>query len=379
MVEVRVTQNSRFAGRLVRDLEELAGEDVAIVGVIHRGTAYGAPSSYQIIDVGDVFIIEIAQEDLNAFMLDSGFALEIFRDLRSDVEQSVEADDVTLLEAVVMRNGLADGNTARSMHMHARFGLNLLGVSRRGTRRVSRLSQVVLQVGDVLLLQGKTESVRNALPSLGVLPLAQRDLQVGQTPRRLIVPVSVFVGALLLTVFGVLPIHISLPGAVVVLLVSRFLSLQAAYQAVNWPIIVLLGAMIPVGEALETTGGALRIAALVTELGDALPAWSMVMLILVITMLLSDWINNATAVILMAPVGLGVAAAIGAAADPFLMAVAIGGSSAFLSPIGHQSNTIVMGPGGYGFGDYWRMGLPLDIIIVSVATPLIVLVWPLGV
>ena len=379
MVEVRVTQNSRFAGRLVRDLEELAGEDVAIVGVIHRGTAYGAPSSYQIIDVGDVFIIEIAQEDLNAFMLDSGFALEIFRDLRSDVEQSVEADDVTLLEAVVMRNGLADGNTARSMHMHARFGLNLLGVSRRGTRRVSRLSQVVLQVGDVLLLQGKTESVQNALPSLGVLPLAQRDLQVGQTPRRLIVPVSVFVGALLLTVFGVLPIHISLPGAVVVLLVSRFLSLQAAYQAVNWPIIVLLGAMIPVGEALETTGGALRIAAMVTELGDALPAWSMVMLILVITMLLSDWINNATAVILMAPVGLGVAAAIGAAADPFLMAVAIGGSSAFLSPIGHQSNTIVMGPGGYGFGDYWRMGLPLDIIIVSVATPLIVLVWPLGV
>ncbi len=379
MVEVRVTQNSRFASRLVRDLEELAGEDVVIVGVIHRGTAYGAPSAYQIIDVGDVFIIEIAPEDLNAFMLDTGFALEMFRDLRSDVEQSVEADDVTLLEAVVMRNGLADGNTARSMHMHARFGVNLLGVSRRGTRRVSRLSQVVLQVGDVLLLQGKTESMQNALPSLGVLPLAQRELQVGQPPRRLIVPVSVFVCALLLTIFGVLPIHISLPGAVVVLLVSRFLSLQTAYQAVNWPIIILLGAMIPVGEALETTGGALRIAALVTELGDSLPAWSMVMLILVITMLLSDWINNATAVILMAPVGLGVAAAIGAAADPFLMAVAIGGSSAFLSPIGHQSNTIVMGPGGYRFGDYWRMGLPLDIIIVSVATPLIVLVWPLGV
>ena len=211
-----------------------------------------------------------------------------------------------------------------------------------------------------------------------MLPLAQRELGVGQR-RPLLVPVATFAAALLLTIFGVVPIHISLPGAVVVLLISRFLSLQAAYQAVNWPIIILLGAMIPVGEALETTGGALRIASLVADLGESLPPWSMVAVVLVITMLLSDWINNATAVILMAPVGLGVAAAIGASVDPFLMAVAIGGSSAFLSPIGHQSNTIVMGPGGYHFGDYWRMGLPLDIIIVAVATPLIVWFWPLGV
>ena len=378
MVEVRVTENSRFAGRLVRDLEEIVAENVAIIGLIRGDVNYGAPSSYQIIDVGDVFIIEVAPEDLRTFMTQTGFALEIFRDLRSDVVQAVEAEDVTLLEAVVMRNGLADGNTERNLHMHASFGVNLLGVSRRGTRLMTRLSQMVLQVGDVLLLQGRTEVMRAALPQLGLLPLAQRDLSVGQR-RRLLVPVATFATALLLTIFGVVPIHVSLPGAVVVLLVSRFLSLQAAYQAVNWPVIILLGAMIPVGEALETTGGALRIASVVTELGESLPPWTLVMLVLVITMLLSDWINNATAVILMAPVGLGVAASIGASVDPFLMAVAIGGSSAFLSPIGHQSNTIVMGPGGYHFGDYWRMGLPLDIIIVAVATPLIVRFWPLGV
>ena len=378
LVEVRVTQNSQFVGKFVRDLEELAGEDVAIVGLIHRGTAYGAPSSYQIIDAADVFIVEVAPEDLRSFMTTTGFALEIFRDLRSDVVQTVESEDVTLLEAVVMRNGLADGNTARNLRLHAAFGVNLLGVSRRGTRLETRLSRVVMQVGDVLLLQGKTEEVQAALPRLGLLPLAQRELGVGQR-RRLLVPVMTFAAALLLTIFGIVPIHVSLPGAVVVLLVSRFLSLQAAYQAVNWPIIILLGAMIPVGEALETTGGALRIASAVTDLGESLPPWTMVMLVLVITMLLSDWINNATAVILMAPVGIGVAGAIGAAVDPFLMAVAIGGSSAFLSPIGHQSNTIVMGPGGYHFGDYWRMGLPLDIIIVAVSTPLIIRFWPLGV
>ena len=377
LVEVRATQNSPFVGKLVRDLEEAVGEDVAIVGLIHRGLAYGAPSSYQIIDANDVFIIEVAPADLRTFMIQTGFALEIFRDIRSDVVQTVESEDVTLLEAVVMRNGLADGNTARNLHMHATFGVNLLGVSRRGTSLVTRLSRVVMQVGDVLLLQGRTEVVRSALPQLGLLPLAQRELGVGQR-RRLLIPVATFAVALLLTIFGIVPIHISLPGAVVVLLVSRFLSLQAAYQAVNWPIIILLGAMIPVGEALETTGGAMRIASAVTGLGESLPPWSMVAIVLVITMLLSDWINNATAVILMAPVGIGVAGAVGASVDPFLMAVAIGGSSAFLSPIGHQSNTIVMGPGGYHFGDYWRMGLPLDLIIIVTATPLIVWFWPLG-
>ena len=377
MVEVRAIENSPFVGRLVRDLEESVGEDVAIVGLIHRGMSYGAPSSYQIIDVGDVFIVEVAPEDLRTFLTRTGFALEIFRDIRSDVVQTVESEDVALLEAVVMRNGLADGNTVRNMHMHSAFGVNLLGVSRRGNRLVTRLSQLVLQVGDVLLLQGRTEVVRAALPQLGLLPLAQRELAVEQR-RPLLIPVATFATALLLTIFGVVPIHVALPGAVVLLLVSRFLSLQAAYQAVNWPIIILLGAMIPVGEALETTGGALRIASILTDLGESLPPWAMVGLVLLITMLLSDWINNATAVILMAPVGLGVAAAIGASADPFLMAVAIGGSSAFLSPIGHQSNTIVMGPGGYHFGDYWRMGLPLDIIIIAVATPLIVWFWPLS-
>ena len=377
MVEVRATENSRFVGRPVRDLEDAVGEDVAIAGLIRRGVGYGAPSSYQIIDVGDVLIIEVAPEDLAAVMNQTGFALEIFRDLRSDVAQTVEAEDVLLLETVVMRNGLADGNTVRNLNMHTAFGINLLGISRRGTVLASRLSQVVLQVGDVLLLQGRREVVQAALPQLGLLPLAHRELGVDQR-RRMLVPVATFAAALLLTIFGVVPIHISLPGAVVVLLVSRFLSLQAAYQAVNWPIIVLLGAMIPVGEALETSGGALRIASLVADLGEALPPWSMIAIVLVITMLLSDWINNATAVILMAPVGMGVAGAIGASVDPFLMAVAIGGSSAFLSPIGHQSNTIVMGPGGYRFGDYWRMGLPLDIIIIAVATPLIVWFWPLG-
>ena len=235
-----------------------------------------------------------------------------------------------------------------------------------------------MKAGDVLLLQGKTEVVQSALPSLNLLPLAERDLQVGQ-PRGMMFPLAVFAGAILLTAFDILPIQVSMMAAVVLLLASRVLMLQAAYQAIDWPVVVLLGAMIPVGAALETTGGAARIAAAVTDMAGAYPPWTILAIILIVTMLLSAVINNATAVILMAPIGAGVADSIGASVDPFLMAVTIGGSCAFLSPIGHQSNTIVMGPGGYQFGDYWRMGLPLEIIIVAISVPLIMWFWPLGV
>ena len=206
MVEVRATENSPFVGKLVRDLEVSVGEDVAVVGLIHRERGYGAPSSYQIIDVGDVFIIEVAPEDLRTFLTQTGFALEIFRDIRSDVVQTVESEDVTLLEAVVMRNGVAEGNSARNMHMHSAFGVNLLSVSRRGNRLVTRVSQLVLQVGDVLL-QGRTEVVQAALPQLGLLPLAQRELAVGQR-RPLLVPIVFLPPTLLLSIFGVVPIHI---------------------------------------------------------------------------------------------------------------------------------------------------------------------------
>lgn len=377
MTEVRVTEESRYVGRLVLDLEELAREDVAIVGLIRRGTRYGAPSSYQIIDAGDVFIIEANPEDLRSFVDETGFRLEGFTNIRSDVDKAVASDDVSVIEAVVVPNGQTDGRNAAGLHLHSEYGVNLLAVSRNGARVVTRLSRVVLQAGDVLLLQGRTELMLSALPRLNLLPLADRDLRIGQ-PRRLAIPIAVFAGAILLTVFGLLPIHVSLVAAATILLLSRFITLQSAYQSVNWPIIVLLGAMIPVGGALESTGGAARIAGIVTDLGHTLPPWAILAAVLVITMLLSDVVNNSTAVILMAPVGMRVAETIGASVDPFLMAVAIGGSSAFLTPIGHQSNTIVMGPGGYKFGDYWRMGLPLDVIIVTVSIPLITWVWPLA-
>ena len=378
MTEVRIPVDSSFVGRQFSDLEELAKREVDIVGMFNEGVGFNAPSGQHVINAGDVLIVEADPEALRNFIDETGFVLEGMRYIRADFDETVAAEDVLVMEAVVVPNGLADGRTARSLRLNSSFGVNLLGISRRGMRLTNRIDSTTIQAGDVLLLQGKSELVQDSLPRLRLLPLAERDLQVGQ-PRKLLYAFAIFGGALFLTALDVVPIQISLPAAAVVLLVSRTLSLQAAYQTINWPIIILLGAMIPVGEALETTGGAAQIAAFVSGYGDTLPPWAMLGVVLVITMFLSDLVNNATAVILMAPIGVSVAGSMGASSDPFLMAVAIGGSSAFLSPIGHQSNTIVMGPGGYRFGDYWRMGLPLEVIIVAVAVPLLMWYWPLGV
>ena len=379
MTEVRVPEGSRFVGKLVRDLEELAEDEVAIVGLLHRGVVHGAPSSYQIIDANDIFIIEAEPEDLKTFMDKTGFALEgSSRDIQAEIDETLTGRDVAMVEAIVGPDSRAEGGSAHGLHLHEAFGVNLLGVSRRGTSFMRHLGGVIFKVGDVLLLQGKRDLVQRALPRLGLLPLAQRELRIGHQ-RQLLFPLSVFVAAVVLTSLGVLSIQISFVAAVAVLLISRFLSLEDAYQAVDWPVIILLGAMIPVGEALETTGGAARIALLLTDLGNALPPWAMLGIMLVATMLLSSIINNAAAVILMAPIGIGVAGTLGASTDPFIMAVAIGGSAAFLSPIGHQSNTIVMGPGGYQFNDYFKMGLPLVVVIVAVAIPLLMWAWPMGI
>ena len=378
MTEARIPDDSQFVGKALRDVEELVEEDTAVAGLIHRGVVHAAPSSYQILDANDVLIIEGDPEDLRTFVDRTGFELGGSANLQAEINRTLDPDEATIVEVIVGPESSAVGRNARDLHLHSEFGVNLLGVSSRGTRFVRQISHVNFRVGDVLLIQGKEEVVQTALPRLGLLPLAERELRIGQR-RRLLFPLSVFAGALLLTSFGILSVQISFVVAVAVLLVTKFITLQSAYQAIDWPVIILLGAMIPVGEALETTGGAARIAAALADLGGIMPPWAMLGVILVTTTLLSAVINNAAAVILMAPIAMSVGQTLGASVDPFLIAVAIGGSSAFLTPIGHQSNTIVMGPGGYHFADYLKMGFPLEIVIVAVSIPAITWAWPLGI
>jgi len=376
VTEVTIPEGSALAGKTLRDLAALTDAEVVVMGLVRQTRRRLAPSSFEVLRAGDVLIIEADPEDLQTLLDSAGLELTGNRKLSEDALKSDER--VAVMEAVIMADSPFISNTIRQLNLRWRYGVNLLGVARFGARLRGRLADIHFQVGDVLLLQGPAETLPETLATLGCLPLAARNLRLGQ-PRRLALGVGIFVAALGIAATGLMPVQITFVGAVVAMILSNILTLREAYDAIDWPIIILLGAMIPVGQALETSGAADLIAGGVLAASGQMPPVISLVIVLVGTMFLSDIVNNAAAAVLMAPIAISVAYGMGASADPFLMSVAIGASCAFLTPIGHQSNTLVMGPGGYRFGDYWRMGLLLEVIILLTAVPLILLFWPLGI
>jgi di/tricarboxylate transporter len=253
--------------------------------------------------------------------------------------------------------------------------INLLAISRAGRRLTQRLRSIKLRAGDVIVLQGNLATMPESLGALRLLPLAERDLAIGRG-RRSLVPLIVLTAAMLLVALDRAPIAIAFFGAAVILLLLRSLTLREAYDTVEWPILIMLGALIPVSDALRTTGGTDLIAGWLAVAAQHLPPLGTLGLIMIAAMAVTPFLNNAATVLVVAPIAATFAKSLGYSPDPFLMAVAIGAACDFLTPIGHQCNTLVMGPGGYRFGDYWRLGLPLSIIVVVVGVPLIALVWP---
>jgi di/tricarboxylate transporter len=286
------------------------------------------------------------------------------------------ADEIVLRELVVRPEAAIAGRSATDMRLRARYGLNLLAVSRQGRRSKSRLRTLRIAPGDVLLMQGSPDALGEFASDAGCVPLAERELRIPDTRMALIATV-IMAGAVGGAAFGLLPAAISFAMGVLASMALRTVPPRKVYDAIDWPVVVLLGALIPVAGAMETTGTADLIARVLLETvaqGHAVVALT---LILVVTMFLSDLMNNAATAAVMCPIAIGTAAALGVSADSFLMAVAIGASCAFLTPIGHQNNTLILGPGGFGFGDYWRLGVPLEILVVAVSVPLLLVVWPL--
>ena len=373
ITEIVVPKKSALTGKRMRDLEEATDGDIVVVGHVRDGQKFAAPSPYRTFKEGDNLVVRANTEDLQGLLDATGLELE---ESHKSSEEILSSDEITIMEATITKDSVMEGRTARNLNLRTRYGVNMLGVARQGGRLRTKPDSIAFRVGDVLLLQGPEEILQEVLPTLGLLPLVERGLRVGQ-PRRVILSVAILATALVLAALGLLPIQIAFTGAALIMVLAGFLSLREIYESVDWPVIVLLGAMIPVSGALETTGGAQLIAdSILGTAGSAAP-WVTLAMVLVGTMFLSDLVNNAAAAVLMAPIAIRIADGMGASADPFLMSVAIGASCAFLTPIGHQSNTLVMGPGGYKFSDYWRMGLPLEVIIALVAIPLIMLVWPL--
>lgn len=372
ITELEVVKESKLHGTSLSELYKKSKADIQILGLVREGKRIHAPNVDEVLLNQDIIILESDTDALKTFVDDTGLKLVGDRKFRKD---ATDSDNIVITEAVVMATSSMIGQTTAGMRMRTRYGVNLLAVSRKQTRIHKRLDHVTFRAGDVLMLQGRAHTMDESIRAMGCLPLAERGLRIG-FQKSMAVAVSIFTAAIALVIFGLLPVHIAFTLAAGAMILFSILPLKELYTSIDWPVIILLGAMLPVGEALETSGGAAIIAEQVLHAANVMPTWAVLGLLLTITMLLSGVINNAATVVLMAPIAIGVAHGLNASIDPFLMAIAVGASSSFLTPIGHQSNTLVMGPGGYQFSDYLRLGLPLGILVVAVSIRLILFFWP---
>jgi di/tricarboxylate transporter len=283
---------------------------------------------------------------------------------------------LAVVEALVGLGSVLIGHSAAELRLRERYGVNVLAVSRGGRRTSARLRRARFQYGDAVVLQGEADRIYEIVARIGCLPLAERQLKLGR-PRQLLLPLTILGVAMIVTGFEWVPVELAFVAAALLLVLCKLVRLDEAYAAVEWPILILLGALIPIGEAVKTTGTADVIAHAMSGYAGHLPGYGVLAVVLAATMLVTPMLHHAAAVLVMGPIAASLAQTLGYRIDPFLMAVAIGAGSDFLSPIGHQSNTLVMGPGGYRFGDYWKLGLPLSVLVVTLGVPLIAIVWPL--
>ncbi|MDH3688818.1 MAG: SLC13 family permease [Gammaproteobacteria bacterium] len=369
--EVRLPPDSPLNGAQVRDIEQRCDNELTVMAIIRGERRRLAPRGMERLHGDDILILEGDPEAIKPLLESPGV---VHLGASGADPAALHSDEVRLMEVVVIPNATIEGQSMRAMRMHDRYGINLLAMARQGQAPKTRLGSIRFRAGDVLLLQGERDTLYEVLPGLGCLPLAKRSLSIGQRRRILLTPAIVAI-AVVAAALGLVPVQIAFFAAVTALIISNALPLREAYRSVEWPVIVLLGSLIPLGEALQATGGTALIANNIINLVGGMPSWAILAVLMVTAMLLSDLIHNTPTAVLMAPVAVTIAHSLQLPPDAFLMAVAIGSASPYLTPIGHQSNTLVMGPGGYGFSDYWRVGLPLDFVILAVAVPMILWVW----
>lgn len=372
ITELSVPKDSDIVGKRVMEISRLSDSEVVIMALVRGKQVYRAPSAYKLIRPNDTLVVKGCTENIKTLIDDLGLELHEEREFDEDITSS---EEIELAEVVISQNSLMVGRTVKGLRLHDRYGLNLLAISRQGRDIIGRLDSTTLKEGDLLLIQGPRETISSSSSLLGLIPLASGELSLGR-PKRIYFALVLFASGILAAAFGYLPIAVSIMVVAVLMVVTGLVPVKDLYTSIDWPIIILLGAMIPVGAAFDQVGGTTLIANLILDSGPMMTPYLAVAVIMIVSMLLSDIINNAAVAVLMAPLAIEIASKMSVSADPMLMAVAIGASCAFLTPIGHQSNALVMGPGGYRFTDYWPMGLPLQIVIIIVALPSIFLIWP---
>ena len=374
LTEIQVKEDSEYIGKRLKDLPMFSGQDrTEILGVARPTTYARNVNLHYKIRVNDIFIIRADPAELKPKLDSHGFEL---LNTATHIYEEPDAHTTMLMEGVITQDSPLVGRDIRYLRRLSGRSVALVGLARDGESVVRRLRAQIFKVSDVLLVQGHEETIDEQFTQMGLLPLAHRAIDLDRT-RKVGVALSLFIGAIVLAMTNLVPLPIAFMLAVGAYVMTGIVRVREIYEQIDWAVIVLLAAMIPVGHALETTKTTILLAETILGMVGTESPVIVLTLILIITMLLSSVVNNAATALVMAPIAVAAAQTMNVNIDAYLMAVAVGASCAFLTPVGHQSNTLVMGPGGYKFGDYWRMGLPLEIIIVVITIPLILWVWPL--
>jgi di/tricarboxylate transporter len=371
IAELKVPDASDLIGMQVRDLDERAAKsDVEIVGLVRRGRRMPGLARAIEVRAGDMLVVEGDPESIEDAV--GGLGLEYM----GTGEGVLEDEDLVLNEVVVPESSSLAGRSAMSIRLLYRYRVALVGVSRGGKRFRDHVRKLETKAGDVLLLLGAKERISDLIGSLGLLPLADRGQRVIQREKAWWA-VAIFAAAIVAASIGVVYLPVALGCVAGLYVFLNIVPVRSLYDSVEWPVIVLLGSMIPIGSALQSTGGTTLIAEGIVNISAGYSPVIVLTLLVIVTMTLSDVMNNTATAVIAAPIAMEIAALLDVNPDPFLMGVAVAASCAFLTPIGHKNNTLIMGPGGYRFGDYWRMGLPLEIIIIVVSVPAILYFWPM--
>ena len=374
IAELTVPEDSKHIGKRLSELEPEADKtDVAILGLIRDGKRHYGQARNTALKAGDALVLEATPDALDEFRTTLNLALS---DIERTERLNAAGEGVEILEVVVKDTSRLVDRTAEAVGLAWRQSAVLMGISRGDTRIKNQVRKTPIQPGDILLLLVPRNRGHDVTDWLGCLPLADRGLAVTENSK-VWLAIGMFAGAVIAASLGLIYLPVALGLVVIAYVLTRIVPLSELYTHIEWPVVVLLGSMIPLGAALETSGGTELISGALLGWTAGMPAWAVLTVLMIVTMTLSDVLNNTATTIVAAPVGIQMAQSLGVSPDPFLMAVAVAASSAFLTPIGHKNNTLILGPGGYSFGDYWRMGLPLEIIIVAVSIPAILVFWPL--
>lgn len=372
ITEIKIPSNSNFIDKTFLEMEKSLNTDYVIIALIRNKNKRFAIDFQQKLMENDILIIETSPKNLETLLAKGNLELVNHEDKTSDL---LNSEEMTVVEATIPPGSRAVNRSAKQIRLRARYSINLIGIAREGSPIRERLYETNFKAGDVVLLHGSAENINQQIADYGLLPLEQRNLTLISSQKKWLT-LGIFISALVLAALQLLPVAIAFSGAILALVLTRTIQTRQLYEAIEWPVIILLAAMIPVGEALQATGGTDLIANLISSSASYLSPLLILSLLFIVTMTLSDFMNNAATTVVMAPIAIGIAQALHANIDPFLMTVAVAASCSFLTPVGHQNNTIVMGPGGYKFMDYVRVGFPLEVLILLTAVPAIFFLWP---